>query len=85
LNTGANKVHPWEPSLPLGENFIPGGQLMLLQTGSPGTDVKILGKNIFGENVAFLSQNEATFGKNLIITLVYDINANFVVENRRKL
>jgi hypothetical protein len=42
----------------------------------------------FSEKMAFLTQNKAELCKNLIITLVFDKNANFlpkIVENRRKL
>jgi hypothetical protein len=54
-----------------------------------GADVMIK-KNIFakkiGELLAFLSQNKANLCKNLIITLVFEKNANFlpkIGENRR--
>jgi hypothetical protein len=51
---------------------------------TPGTDVIIL--KIFSkktaQNLAFLTQNKAKLCKNVIITLVFEKNANFV---RRKL
>jgi hypothetical protein len=40
------------------------------------------------KKIAFLTQNKAKLCKNLIITMVFEKNANFVaeiVENRRKL
>jgi hypothetical protein len=45
-------------------------------------------KNIFAEKfskkLAFLTQNKAKLYKNLIITLVFEKNANFFAENCRK-
>jgi hypothetical protein len=60
-------------------------------TQIPGTDVMIL--KIFSpkksaEKLAFFAQTAATFGKNLIITLVFEKNANFlpkIGKNRSKL
>jgi hypothetical protein len=44
--------------------------------------------NIFGEKIAkklaFLTQNKAKIFKNLIITLVFEKNANFFTQNFRK-
>jgi hypothetical protein len=54
-----------------------------------GTDVMVFLKNIFAEKfsekLAFLTQNKAKLCKILSITLVFEKNANFVAENRRKL
>jgi hypothetical protein len=52
-----------------------------------GTDVMIL--KIFSpknsaKNLAFLTQNNAKLCKNLIITLVFEKNANFFAENCQK-
>jgi hypothetical protein len=44
--------------------------------------------NIFAEKMAFLTRNKAKLCKILIITLVFEKNANFspkIVKNRRKL
>jgi hypothetical protein len=38
----------------------------------------------FGEKLAFLTQNEAKLWKNLIITLVFEKNANFLAGNWQK-
>jgi hypothetical protein len=38
----------------------------------------------FGEKMAFLTQNKAKLCKNMIITLVFEKNANFFAENCRK-
>jgi hypothetical protein len=56
----------------------------MTQAGRPGTDVMIL--KIFSpkksaKNLAFLTQNKAKLFKNLIITLVFERNANFFAEN----
>jgi hypothetical protein len=53
----------------------------------PGTDVmifKIFSPKNFGEKFAFLTQNKAKLCKNLIITLVFEKNANFFTENCQK-
>jgi hypothetical protein len=53
----------------------------------PGTDVmifKIFSPKNFAKKLAFLTQNKSKLCKNLIITLVFDKNANFFVENCRK-
>jgi hypothetical protein len=58
---------------------------------SPGTDVmifKIFSPKNSAKKLAFLTQNKAKICKILIITLVFEKNANFspkIVENRRKL
>jgi mRNA-degrading endonuclease RelE of RelBE toxin-antitoxin system len=49
---------------------------------------KIFFDKKIGEKVAFLTQNKAKLFKNLIITLLFEINAIFlpkIVKNRRKL
>jgi hypothetical protein len=57
----------------------------------PGTDVmilKIFSPKISATKLAFLTQNKAKLCKILIITLVFEKNANFlqkIVENCRKL
>jgi hypothetical protein len=38
----------------------------------------------FGEKWAFLTENKANFKKNLIVTLVFEKNANFFAENCQK-
>jgi hypothetical protein len=51
---------------------------------STGTDVMIF-KNIFAESsakkLAFLTENKANFFFKLMITLVFEKNANFFAEN----
>jgi hypothetical protein len=39
----------------------------------------------FGEKIGVLTQNKAKLCKNLILTLVFEKNANFFAENCRKL
>jgi hypothetical protein len=54
---------------------------------SPGTDVmifKIFSPKKSATKLAFLTQNKAEFCKILIITLVFEKNANFFAENCRK-
>jgi hypothetical protein len=57
----------------------------------PGTDVMIFIKYFCRKNakkLAFLTQNKAKLCKTLVITLVFEKNANFlptIVKNRRKL
>jgi hypothetical protein len=57
----------------------------------PGTDVmnlKIFSPKKIAKKLAFLTQNKAKLCKILIITLVFEKNANFFAENwqnRRKL
>jgi hypothetical protein len=58
---------------PLDENF-----------GESGTDVmifKIFSLKNSAKKLAFLTQNKAKLCKNLIITLVFEKNANFFAEN----
>jgi histidinol phosphatase-like enzyme len=55
--------------------------------GLPGTDVmifKIFSPKNSAKKLAFLTQNKAKLCKILIITLVYEKNANFFTENCRK-
>jgi hypothetical protein len=53
-----------------------------------GTDViifKIFSPKNAAKNLAFLTQNKTKLGmQNLIITLVFEKNANFLAENCRK-
>jgi Ni,Fe-hydrogenase III small subunit len=52
-----------------------------------GTDVKILkifSPKISANKLAFLTQNKAKLCKILILTLVFEKNANFFAENWRK-
>jgi hypothetical protein len=52
-----------------------------------GTDVmilKIFSQKKIAKKLAFLTQNKAKLCKILIITLVFDKNANFFAENCRK-
>jgi hypothetical protein len=66
-------------------------QVFTLLTGGPGTDVmifKIFSPKNSTKKLAFLTQNKAKLCKILIITLVFEKNANVlprIVENRRKL
>jgi hypothetical protein len=46
--------------------------------------LKIFSPKNLAKKMAFLTQNKAKFWKNLIITLVFEKNANFFVENGRK-
>jgi hypothetical protein len=58
-----------------------------IQPGCPGTDVmflKIFSPKKIAKKLAFLTQNKAKIGKILIITLVFEKNANFFAENCRK-
>jgi Ni,Fe-hydrogenase III small subunit len=53
----------------------------------PGTDVmifKIFSPKTIAKKLAILSQNKAKLCKFLIITLVFEKNANFFAENWRK-
>jgi hypothetical protein len=53
----------------------------------PGTDVmifKIFSPKISAKKLAFLTQNKAKICEILIITLVFEKNANFFAENFRK-
>jgi hypothetical protein len=53
----------------------------------PGTDVMIKKKIFpekFSEKIGFLTQNKAKLCKILIITLVFEKNANFFAENCQK-
>jgi hypothetical protein len=45
---------------------------------------KIFSPKISAKKLAFLTQNKAKFGKKLIITLVFEKNANFFAENLSK-
>jgi hypothetical protein len=54
---------------------VPGTDIMIFKIFSPKKSAKIL---------AFLTQNKTKFGKSLIITLVFEKNANFFAENCRK-
>jgi hypothetical protein len=45
---------------------------------------KIFSPKNSAKKMAFLTQNKAELCKNLIITLVFDKNANFFAENCRK-
>jgi hypothetical protein len=55
--------------------LLPGTDVMILKIFSPKNSVKKL---------AVLTQNKAKLCKILIITLVFEKNANFVAENCRK-
>jgi hypothetical protein len=52
----------------------------------PGADFLNIFAKIFGENIGvyLFKLHTASFCKNLIITLVLETNANFLVENRQK-
>jgi hypothetical protein len=55
--------------------------------GRPGTDVmifKIFSPKHLAKILAFFAHIAATFCKNLIITLVFEKNANFFAENWQK-
>jgi hypothetical protein len=59
----------------------------LFGPGRPGTDVMIKKKNfakISAKKLAFLTQNKAKLCKSLIITLVFEKNANFFAEKCQK-
>jgi hypothetical protein len=56
-------------------------------TNSSGTDVmilKIFSPKISAKKLAFLTQNKAKICEILIITLVFEKNANFFAENCQK-
>jgi hypothetical protein len=60
---------------------------LMLGVSLPGTDVmifKIFSPKNFANKLAFLTQNKAKLCKNLIITLVFEKNANFFAENCQK-
>jgi hypothetical protein len=68
------------------------GEAPGIQKAASGTNVMIFLKKNFRKNLAkklaFLTRNIAKLCKFLIITLVFEKNANFlpkIVENRRKL
>jgi hypothetical protein len=66
----------------LGEN----GRIFA-QSGHPGTDVmvlKIFSPKNSAKKLVFLTQNKAKLCKIWIITLIFEKNANFFVENGRK-
>jgi hypothetical protein len=46
---------------------------------------KIFSTKKFSENIGVFVQTAASFCKNVIVTLVFEINANFFAENWRKL
>jgi hypothetical protein len=55
--------------------------------GFPGTDVmilKIFSLKNFAKILAFLTQNKAKLCKILIITVIFEKNANFFAENGQK-
>jgi hypothetical protein len=63
------------------------GQCFADSSGHPGADVlmfKIFSPENSAKKLAFLAQNKAKLCKILIITLVFDKNANFFAENRQK-
>jgi hypothetical protein len=59
----------------------------MLQLASPGTDVmifQIFSPKISAKKLAFLTRDKAKLCKILIITLIFEKNANFFAENCRK-
>jgi hypothetical protein len=69
--------------------LIPGAEfLSLVEAGTGYMILKIFSPKKSAKNWRFLIQNKAILCKILIITLVFEKNANFlpkIVENRRKL
>jgi hypothetical protein len=60
---------------------------LLNKFAQSGTDVMIfliLSPKNFAKKLAFLTRNKAKLGKKLIITLVFEQNANFFAENCQK-
>jgi hypothetical protein len=76
------------PQIFLLDGIIPGGQVFSLNTSLlPGADVMNFKyfRQKMAKKLAFLTQNKAKLCTHLIITLVFEKNANFSAENRRKL
>jgi hypothetical protein len=57
---------------------------IILTTRDRCNDFLHIFADFFGENLAFLTQNKANLCKMLIITLVFEKNANFFAENYQK-
>jgi hypothetical protein len=70
----------WDKSTPKGHILLPGMKLYACLRFCPGTDVmisKIFSVKNSAKISAFFIQTPARFSKNLIITLVFEKNANF--------
>jgi hypothetical protein len=92
-NTLCTLWRGFEPTILNPPAFVPLAPFFLFSPSGmgAGTDVMILknfSPNFLAKKLEFLTQNRGKLCKILIITLVFEINANFspkIVKNRRKL